>query len=405
MNSLIVRFSVIVRFLIVFLLLYCLHGLTPKLNAVDLVDFDLGLEVAALSSSNIFRQIMWVFYFWISLALLLSVSKRWVYLFTVKYLASYVFLVFLVFFSFVYSDYYFLSIKRSALFVVSSFVIFSLVYLGERDFYVLDLFLYCFVAVFCLDLLAVLFFNGIGSDGFFRGIHGQKNIAGSIYSYFFVYFVGRIDVNKLNFDMVFSLLSLLFLLMSGSKTAIAIVFLFFVIWKVDYLYRNFMRISIVMFSLLTVFYFLGLYDIPGDVLTGRGFVWEFIRIYSSDFMIHGFGFGSFWGVGESSRNLLSDYYYIQLINTAHNGYVDVILSGGCLLLLFLCLHLLLNIRLIEYTRSYKYSFFCGFVFFSLVFSNVTESSFFLTQSPTWVIYLVSFFCLLNYYFYTIKKGS
>jgi O-antigen ligase len=72
----------------------------------------------------------------------------------------------------------------------------------------------------------------------------------------------------------------------------------------------------------------------GDLtFTGRTEIWEHILPEIGRQPWLGHGFGSFWDVGAQLNPILSaptDAWYrnAQLINTAHNGYLDVLLQTG-----------------------------------------------------------------------------
>lgn len=72
----------------------------------------------------------------------------------------------------------------------------------------------------------------------------------------------------------------------------------------------------------------------GDLtFTGRTEIWEHVTLEIGRQPLLGYGFGSFWDTGalvNPLRSAPADAWFLnaQLINTAHNGYLDVLLQTG-----------------------------------------------------------------------------
>lgn len=395
MNNFLFNQSTILKLLLIIIFLNGMHGLYPKLYAIDLMEMDLDLEVNKLSGSNIFNQILWIGTLIISVFLLIKQKNFDWNILRSKYFFTLYLISITILFSSIFSEHFDVSLKRIALFFISLISLFIIVYLSENRFKVFDVLIFCFFIVFAWDLLSIITFNGIDIDGYFRGVHGQKNSAGMIYSYFFIYFINRLKYSFSKLDLICLILSIGLLLLSSSKTAICISFLYIFLSRYPRLFTRIIPVLIVVLPLLVLAFLLDFYDLPDDTLTGRGEIWEFLRYYSDDFLWSGMGFGSFWGVGEGAENIVYGYGYIQMINNAHNGYYDAAISGGVILLLLIPFQFLLHFFMLEKCNNYKYSYFCGFCLFSLIIGNVTESTLFYAQFIAWNIYLVSFFCILN----------
>lgn len=71
----------------------------------------------------------------------------------------------------------------------------------------------------------------------------------------------------------------------------------------------------------------------GITFTGRLDIWQFIFDKLKSHWLLGYGYASFWAVGNSSLNVQYGGYYagfITQLNQAHNSYLDIILTLGIL---------------------------------------------------------------------------
>jgi exopolysaccharide production protein ExoQ len=71
-------------------------------------------------------------------------------------------------------------------------------------------------------------------------------------------------------------------------------------------------------------------------LSGRTFIWDFVNFEIAKRPLFGWGYRSFWLVGPDSPNIVEGWGFIRNMPSAHNGYLDTILSTGHIgLVLFL----------------------------------------------------------------------
>lgn len=79
--------------------------------------------------------------------------------------------------------------------------------------------------------------------------------------------------------------------------------------------------------------------VSGDAtFTGRTELWDFALAYIAERPWRGYGYQSFWGIGEASPAASLPEGFLQRTPHAHNGYLDVTLQGGLIaLILFLAL--------------------------------------------------------------------
>jgi O-antigen ligase len=122
--------------------------------------------------------------------------------------------------------------------------------------------------------------------------------------------------------------------------------------------------------------------------TGRTKIWAFAGYYINQAPILGYGFGSFWGVGEATR-ALGEGFIAGLIQ-AHNGYVDVVLATGYLGLIFvavLIIALFLSILRLAHRDGLTSLLLLTCLLFVLL-NNTMESSLFRSYAPLWMVFLL-----------------
>jgi O-antigen ligase len=67
--------------------------------------------------------------------------------------------------------------------------------------------------------------------------------------------------------------------------------------------------------------------LPG-ALTGRGQIWPVLIQFSSQNLMLGSGYGSFWNIGDASPVLQLTSGWVSQITTGHNGYLDLLVQIG-----------------------------------------------------------------------------
>ena len=135
--------------------------------------------------------------------------------------------------------------------------------------------------------------------------------------------------------------------LSFSKTALALVVVtpMLLVCLVSLAMALRLSIGFTLFLVLSTFFLtLGLVDglvgmTPLDLVrqikadltfTGRTEIWSFLYEKVQDRLIGGFGFGAFWGQGMDLPSLTAPYAYIWYLDSAHNGYLEIVANCGLL---------------------------------------------------------------------------
>lgn len=194
----------------------------------------------------------------------------------------------------------------------------------------------------------------------FAGIYSHKNTLGAIAALgglFALYGItrqGEGRVRAMGFFMLAAALALL--LLSRSKTSTGLFLACPALALCAVFARRYLRIAlpilIVVTAIPAVFLLSGAVDgisyhnvstlISSDgTFTGRTELWDFALLKISERPWLGYGYQSFWGIGAASPAATTEGF-LQRAPHAHNGYLDLMLQGGVILLLIFSLQLLLT---------------------------------------------------------------
>jgi exopolysaccharide production protein ExoQ len=312
-----------------------------------------------------------------------------------------------------------LALRRAVALAVSYFALLSLA-VGLRSPRSLQVtFLGAFAVVMLADLLAL----GVPSYSYtelgVRGIHIQKNSAGhtAVLAFAGIAFALprlRPPVPKLAAGIL-ALWCVGFLYLTKSKTSLSMMVVLLSLMPLYYLWIRGDRIHLIHFNVLaaigSVLVFVTAAAgmtlvqvgqvVAGDLtFTGRTYVWRVIieKIAASPWV--GFGFGSIWDVGAPSNPFGGPKYEFwndpQLINEAHNGYLDLLLHGGVVALglaLFIALRalwlssVLATHPAISHPHRYAFCMLHSLVVVYLL-NNLLESSLFFPSNSSAYFFLV-----------------
>ena len=210
-----------------------------------------------------------------------------------------------------------------------------------------------FATVIVIDFLALALFPAAATqlEGV-RGIHSHKNDAGTIAMVSTFVLGGAAFSTKarpLRIALfMLSAASIAFLVMSRSKTTLSFTLLIIFITPVLYLLIRKSRALLVTIMALiigcgaTLFSLLVLFDISleqiltfvfGDpTLTRRTDLWRHLLYTIYERPLLGSGWGAFWGTGKAVNPIHAPpkawFLDASMINTAHNGYLDLVLQSG-----------------------------------------------------------------------------
>ncbi len=210
-----------------------------------------------------------------------------------------------------------------------------------------------FATVIVFDFLALALFPAAATqlEGV-RGIHFHKNDAGTVamVSTFVLGGASFATKGKLLKTALFALsvASICFLILSHSKTTLG--FTLILILVIPAIYLLILRSQAVLVTIIalivgcgaTLFSILILFDVSmeqiltfvfGDpTLTRRTDLWRHLLYSIYERPLLGSGWGAFWGTGEAVNPIHAPpkawFLDAAMINTAHNGYLDVVLQSG-----------------------------------------------------------------------------
>ncbi len=319
-----------------------------------------------------------------------------------KYLAFFIFLCLL---SAIWSDYSFLSIKRSSQLAGSFLTIINVIIIASYRNIIRVL------KIISILYLAITYFSGIlipeaidDTFGTWRGIELQKNGLGqagvllfNLSLFFHTNVTSRLS-RLINYSI--SILAAGAVILSGSSTntlglilVIGILTLFYSdkIFAVLGLGRT-VSFVIVFFMTLSglLTYFLSsdlMAIVPGlfgkdTSLTGRDAIWLFLGSEIEKQPWFGYGYGTYWILGTG---LIDTFLYNVgwKVNTAHNGYVEIILQLG-----FIGIIAFLILIIVYVYRIRKIKDEAAFItLITMLVINFTESLIFQYRGPTTFVFM------------------
>lgn len=397
--------------LFVFALL-TLGVLDPQLHPVNFDQLTVRTAVHEISAPNVFNQLRWAALAAVASLLVLRDPSRLVA--PSVGLRYFLAVLALCVVSAAWSGYPDVTLRRALALIISAYcLLVALSYIERTDRAVLIVYAAFWVALLA-NLAVLVRAEAFDEVGFYRGIAGNKNTLGSIAALAILYgfAVGRwISGPLYRLARVAYLAAWAgILVLTVSKTSIGLVFvvpaLFFSLKLASALLRVSLGtagLGLVAFGLVILA--LGHYGAgytPADfarivlsdvTLTERTPIWNFMLREIGQSWVLGTGFGAFWGVGYGAPNLKSLYQHIQLINQAHNGYLDVLASLGVVGLGLVFLMIAAFARTAERLRARQGSFY-ALVWFIILFAllhNLLESSLLVPFNAVWHMTLFALF--------------
>lgn len=260
-------------------------------------------------------------------------------------------------------------------------------------------------------------FSAIGMTG----LYSHKNNLGLIMSLSSILlFFDYLD-NKKKVVLFLLVMALIILLMSLSKTSIA---LFMSSILVSFFFKNkfnkktlnfyYFNISLILtfLSITSVIYSHEIldylyYNFDEEFLTGRGMLWLTMLLHAENNLLLGFGYDSVWGKGELSEIYFTELYltnpiWVENLAASDGGFIDILISLG-IIGFFLFIYFIVTTfkNLLKYKDSLYFKPLFALFFFSF-FHNITESTYLLATNALWFItILVS--CMPTYL--ANKKGG
>ena len=263
--------------------------------------------------------------------------------------------------------------------------------------------------VMLLDIAALALHSAYTPLGY-QGVHGHKNQAGSFAFFALPVFVlavrDRRIVHSQAVAILFALAAVAIMILSQSKTAgVATVSCAAFIFALYALHSHFRWLA-AGFSLFTAaaaagFVFFSdlswpdlLASLTGDpTFTGREYVWDFMlsRIAQSPWI--GYGFGSFWGVGQDTGLMLQQSNITFYFGQAHNGYLDVAgelgLLGVIAVTIMFAWYAAKIVRLYRSGKEFGFFLFSTYIMLGFVLYNLTELVLFRPGADLWIYFVIT----------------
>ncbi|TKB48192.1 O-antigen ligase family protein [Ferrimonas sediminicola] len=383
--------------------------LTPQLEAaVELEDLDLSAHSASTSTGNRFNQLFWIALMGLSVYMVARQPERFQRIILAQW--PLLLIAALALISVLWALAPGIAFRRSVLliFVITTIFV-GVCYL--RSPYQLPLIVYRMgTLALGLNLVAV----GLGSfdiEGYFYGIHGHKNVMGAVAltALFFGMAVRHFHRESISrfYNNLYLLLWFGLLLLSVSKTSIGLLFLVpGIIFGAQTLSRGFrlnlglLMLGVTLVTVLSVFILLAWNDwhikqflalfMSDTGFTGRDYIWAFLLEQIDKRWLLGHGYGSFWGIGLNSPNIVHGRGFLTLLNQGHNGYLDLLAKLGVMGLMVYLLVIVQFARQSGAIRAQHPGLFtlCWILLLLTLLHNITESSLLRGSHSLWVIQLL-----------------
>ena len=369
---------------LLFVLDIFMPDLAPK---VELIEQDLSEVTTQNSGSNMLKQLFWLGmfagYLMLHLVDRLRILRQnfwiWILLMWTTVLigtAS--------------SDYFNTSIKRAFFQFIFLFVVFSATYYAYRNRTLRICVWFSGMVVIGLTLYTLA--TGVGSNTLgLSGYTNAKNVLGAYIAILFV--MTRVaeftEGRKVPFSFVFKATLLALLLLTQSKTSLAVLVIFMIMARTDLLLvmlTNLMLVTgcFVLFVFWPAISFeLGDYwhlsqHVPSTFMTNRGEIWNacYQDLEAFGKLFTGWGYASYFGVKEVPFGFNIKWSFLQYINSAHNGYIGILVQFGLFLAIpiyFALVGLVFRVRNLVLQAALLFP----------VIHNITESSILRDQHAVW----------------------
>lgn len=371
-------------------------------------------------TTNIRNQIVFLFLFFSSLVIL---GKRFDKIFSLirseKYLSIFVLLCLI---SAIWSDYSFLSFKRSfQLFVMFLVIIEALV---SIDPFILLKQLKIVVSIYLFFNLFACRFIPAAIDpvfGTWRGMEVQKNwlAQNSLYGLLSSIAFYSFDRTKFTkwYDVILIFISILLIYKTHSSTnlmAVIIIILMGLVFQIESIFTK--RIGVgrsllgltflfaLIFSIVVLIFSSEIFAlIPGYfgkdlTFSGRVDIWKFVWIDIEQKLLLGYGFATYWIMGSSRIEIFASYFEGFMVNSAHNGYLEIILQLGFFGFVFFLLPIIAYIyRMLKLNCNLAI-----LIFISIMMLNYFESVLFKVGLGVTTFYFMSAYTTISVFYFNLR---
>ena len=305
-------------------------------------------EIFKQETTNIVNQILYVFLF---LSSMIIVIKRFdtisLFIKKEKYLSLFILLCLV---SAVWSNYHFMSFKRSFQ-LLSTYIVVVNALLFIEPLKLLKVLKIIVLLYLLVTVFSSLFINEAIDPQFgtWRGIADSKNLLSRVAFYCFLismfFYVGQNRLSTKITNYAISFLSVIVIIMSGSSTTVVMLGLIFVIsllFSIEGIFKQ-LRIGrtilimvllfiISLYIIVDIFYPTIIYKVPAmlgkdPTLTSRTDIWAYLWTEVEKKIFLGYGYGTYWIMGSPVlTNLAAAIGF--MVNESHNGYLEITLQLG-----------------------------------------------------------------------------
>ena len=198
-------------------------------------------------------------------------------------------------------------------------------------------------------------------------------------------------------------LAISFLLASGSATSIVTIIIVLVVYYVNKLLKNKLNlVNIGLCMTILLYITIKLQSIVGSyftnfsgrdlTLTGRTYIWDAIISQVGIGLIHGYGYGTFWGYNQLlEQSIVSKYTgYIGgvTVNGAHNGFLELMLQIGAIGTLIFIVILVQSGNNLKKIKDKSIFQFSSFFYIYILIYFITERSLWNMGYQTLFIFII-----------------
>lgn len=261
-----------------------------------------------------------------------------------------------------------------------------------------------------LSILSLFIFKGNAfSDAGMVAFYNHKNNFGLVMSLSLLICCYEFLISRRKLPMVFSILSLILLLLSVSKTSISLFVFCSAASLIAYKIRSDKRLEVFpvkvssflligsAFVIVTLYRFEILdylyYSMNEELLTGRGKLWLTMLLHAENHTIYGFGFNAVWGKGDLSEIYYTDLFtdnplWVESLAASDGGYIDLIVSVG-LVGLFLFIFYIVNTGINILSQIRERGFVLLFsIYLFITLHNITETTFLFSTNLLWYLFIL-----------------
>ncbi|HCK91759.1 MAG TPA: hypothetical protein DHW71_02165 [Gammaproteobacteria bacterium] len=403
--------KLVAKYGLILVLVYFSQLLSPDFSQKGIImDLDLSATQAYQSSGNIIKQLFLLLSAAAYSYLFITSRTAIAFLKNQRKLITYFLAIFAIcFISGTWSKFSGMTFKRTIVQICIFISIFGSVYFSFQQ----ETFDKC-IKYTCFIFIAMSLYSiaiGTGFTGVtFRAWADSKNTFGAI-SFMMLFMISvshyyrtssihpLADIHSrkkiLRDTLIIGIPIYLCLLLSQSKTCVAlsILFLMSLIFKKLPLKTIFITTGIIMLSVFIIPVFfqnsfgevLNISNIiDEEALTGRGVIWGALypEFNNPKNFFLGQGYGTYFGTGKVPEPFDIKFSFLQYINSAHNGYLELALQLGVILAIGVIATLFVMARNLKFKPSIT-------MCWLILIYNVTESAIVRDEHALWITYLLA----------------